>query len=85
MPTVFKSYAFATVCNSFCVYCLCVCEREIMRERERLMKVIFVEVHLGDSNRQPQPSLENLESRPILPSQRSREREREREIEIFTN
>ena len=39
------------------------------------MKVNFLKVYPGDSNRQPQPSRENATSRPILP------REREREIE----
>ena len=52
-------------------------EKDRHIERERLMKVIFVEVYLGDSNRQPQPSRENLESRPILPSQKRRERDRD--------
>ena len=33
----------------------------VLREREILMKVIFLKVYLGDSNRQPQPSHENLE------------------------
>ena len=41
-------------------------EREIERERERereKLNVIFyfLKMHLGDSNRQPQPSREDLE------------------------
>ena len=39
-------------------------EREGKREREILIKVIFFKVYLGDSNRQPQPSRENLECYP---------------------
>ena len=34
------------------------------RETVRLMKVIYMKVFLGDSNRQPQSSRENLERYP---------------------
>ena len=41
-------------------------ERESEREREREIErdCYFLKVHLGDSNRQPQPSRENLERYP---------------------
>ena len=45
-------------------YSLCVREGDldfISRKREILMKVVYLKVHLGDSNRQSQPNRENLE------------------------
>ena len=45
---------------------VCVRKRKKEKEREREIErdFYFLKVHLGDSNRQPQPSRENLECYP---------------------